>query len=355
MRVPGQGWFFLEILAPALHGARKWRGTVAIKKLNFTKPNLDALAIPSDGRRDYHYDAKTRGLALCVTSNGSKTFYVVRWVAGKSERIRIGPYPDLPIEVARKKAEEINGQIALGDDPQERRRQLKQDCTFAELFAWYLEHHAKPRKRTWAEDEEKFRNHCGSLAKRKISRITRSDIRLLHTNIGKTAGPYAANRTLALVRCVFNKGIRHEVIRIDANPATGIDRFPEQSRDRRLMASELPAFLKSLDEEPNADVSDFFLMLLCTGARRTNVQMMRWEEVDLVSNIWRIPHTKNGTPQTLPLGPEELEILKRRKVKAKSPWVFPGGSPAGHLGVDADGKAPEFAADFRVFCWSESA
>jgi len=47
---------------------------------------------------------------------------------------------------------------------------------------------------------------------------------------------------------------------------------------------------------------------------------------------WRIPMTKNGTPQTLPLGSNEIEILKKRRNESESPWVFPSPtSKTGHL------------------------
>lgn len=303
---------------------------MATKKINFTKAAIDGLDLPAEGQRAYHYDAKTRGLAVCVTWTGAKSFYVYRKINGKPERIRIGTYPDLTIEQARRKAEEINGQIAQGGDPQEERRRLRANPTFGELFGWYMEQHAKPRKITWDEDEARFRNHLGSLAGIKVARISRADIRELHAKIGREVGPYAANRTLALVRTVINKGIRYELI-AGPNPAAGVEMFREQSRDRRLTQSEIPAFFQAVAEETNHAVRDYVLLSLFTGARRTNVLSMRWDQLDFSAATWRIPHTKNGTAQTIPLGEVELEILKRRQAAVTGPWVFPSKGQAGHM------------------------
>ena len=48
-------------------------------------------------------------------------------------------------------------------------------------------------------------------------------------------------------------------------------------------------------------------MLLLTGARRGNVQAMRWEDVDLKAKLWRIPsqHSKNREPMT--------EVIRRHR------------------------------------------
>jgi integrase len=64
---------------------------------------------------------------------------------------------------------------------------------------------------------------------------------------------------------------------------------------------------------------------------------MRWDEIDIAGTIWRIPNTKNGTPQTIPLGKDELAILERRNLLATGPWVFPGRSSSGHM---AEPQAP---------------
>jgi integrase len=46
---------------------------------------------------------------------------------------------------------------------------------------------------------------------------------------------------------------------------------------------------------------------------------------------WRIPRTKNGDPQTIPLGVEAVAILESRQVQKGSPFVFPGSGKSGHL------------------------
>jgi hypothetical protein len=48
-----------------------------------------------NGQRAYYYDVKVRGLAVAVSPAGKKTFLPYRKVAGRPERIAIGPFIDL--------------------------------------------------------------------------------------------------------------------------------------------------------------------------------------------------------------------------------------------------------------------
>lgn len=303
----------------------------------FTKAELEAIAPPAAGHRRYR-DDHTPGLALRVTAGGAKTFVLSKKINGRPTDMRIGPFPTLTIEQARRKAAELNGQIALGDDPAERRREARNAKTFGELFEWYVE---QPKKngergaRTVAEYRKLVRGYLGPIAGRVPAQIKPDDVEALFRKVGREHGRYAANRMLALVRAVFNKAIKKGLVK-GANPAAGVEAFAEHGRDRRIQPHEVASFLAAVAEEPSADIRDYVLISLYTGARKSNVLEARWEQIDLLGRTWRIPVTKNGTAQTIPLEDAEIAILTRRKLAAASPWVFPGTGASGHL---ADPKA----------------
>jgi integrase len=299
------------------------------RKFGFTKKLLDKLALPTNNQRAYFYDAQTRGLALAVSPAGKKVFVLYRKVAGRPERITIGPYPDLTIEQARGKAAELNGAIARGENPASKRRLVRDEATLAELFSTYLEHHAKPHKKTWSDDQGMFDKHFGVWKFRKLSDIRRADVLTLHARIGGKSGQYAANRVVELLSSMFGKAI--EWGWNGENPATKIKAFKERKRERFLQPEELPAFFEALKAELNETVRDYILLSLLTGARRSNVQAMRWHEINFPSATWAIPETKNGESITLPLSATALNILESRKSKSKCNWVFPGDGTTGHL------------------------
>jgi integrase len=315
----------------ATHGSTSVARQSHSKKFNFVKKTLDKLPLPTNAQRSYFYDSTTRGLALAVSPAGKKVFVLYRKVDGRPERITIGPYPDLSIEQARGKAAELNGAIARGENPASKRRLVRDEATLGDLFSTYLEHHAKPHKKTWSEDQEMFDNHLTGWKHRKLSEIRRTDVLTFHARTGGKSGPYMANRLVQLLRSMFIKAI--EWGWSGENPATKIKPFKEQKRERFLQREELPAFWVALANELNQTMKDFIYMCLWTGARRSNVQEMRWSEINFHAATWTIAGTsmKNGEPMTIPLSKEALSILIARMASSKSEWVFPGKGKTGHL------------------------
>ncbi len=300
------------------------------KKFNFTKAEIDSLPLPSSGKRDTYQDTKVSGFHLRISSTGIKTFSVFKRIrGGNPERITLGRYPDMTIDQARRKTIEINLAIADGRNPAGAKRKLKSELLFSDLFEEYMERHSKPRKKTWTEDLEKYKNHIEKpLGKRKLSEIDRAAISLIHSNITIAGYPIAANRILALISSVFGWAISAGLW--ESNPAIGIRRNKEKSRDRFIQSDELPRFFQALSEELNETVRDYILISLLSGARRSNVCSMKWQDINFERAEWRIEATKNDTPQTVTLSPEAIEVLQNRKTD-DCEFVFPGTGKSGHL------------------------
>ncbi len=303
-------------------------------KINFTKAVLDILPLPANGQRQSYHDKKTNGLQIRVTSTGVKTFCVFkRLKKGNPERVTLGRYPDMSIEQARKEAARINALIVEGINPNSDVRSLKTETTLLELFEQFLKHRRNKRgaylsEKTKSTYQYDFNSYLAKWNKRQLSQFKDTDFIKLHTEIGADH-PTTANRVIAMASSLFSYASEHRLFN-GGNPAQGIKKFPETKRDRFLQSDELPDFFKSLAKEPNDTLRDYFLVLLLTGARRSNVQAMQWSQIHLERGEWRIPITKNGDSQTVTLTPEVVEILRTRQDKG-SPWVFPGSGVTGHL------------------------
>ena len=300
-------------------------------RINFTKAAINTLPVPNLGKRNTYLDSKTAGLQLRITANGIVTFSVYRRTKGGGpERITLGRFPDVTIEQARRKAAEINSDIANDLNPGEVKRGRKAELTFSDLFAEYLERHSKLNKKTWKEDKSKYDTYLAkSLGNKKLSTIDRSSIAAIHSRITREGHPVTANRVKALVSSIFGWAISAGLWQ--TNPALGIRLNKEQSRDRFLQGDELPRFFQSLAEEQNDTMRDYFLLSLLTGARRANVLSMQWKDINLEREEWRIQETKTGTPQTVTLSPEALDVLRNRKPSKPAIFVLPGDGKSGHL------------------------
>jgi len=301
--------------------------------LNFTKRALDALGSLHSSQRTYYHDTAVRGLTLAVSPSGRKTFCLYRKIQGRPERISIGPFPDLTIEQARGVAHDLNSSIAKGINPADGLRTRRQELSLEEFFheqfraRHVLSHYKSPRN-----VDSIFNSSLKTLAKQKLGSIRSRDVTKLHIDLGGERGPYSANRAIELLRTMFNRATDWNLFH-GPNPVVGVHRFREQARRRFLHADELPRFFKSLDQEPNSDLRDFFALKLLIGARRSNMQGMRWDQIHLERATWTIPAnlTKESNEIELPLAGDAVKILKTRRTNATSPWVFPGRGKTGHL------------------------
>lgn len=299
-------------------------------KFRFTENRIIALPTPPKGKRKFYHDIDTHGFCVCVTGSGSKTFYVYRKVDGRPEYFRIGKYPDYKPNQARKRAAEINTAIDSGTNPNELKRSRRAEMTLGELFNEYMEGHSKLHNKRPEGNQSNYKLYLSHWSNRKLSSISRVDVNNLLKRLGKNKGKVTANHAVKLLRAVYNKAAEWGWWSGE-NPAQRTKLFSTKPRERYLNDEEMPRFFQAVQEEPDEVLRDLIFMALYTGARRGNLQEMRWQDVDLNKGAWRIPETKNGTPHTILLADEAIAILSRRKLDADSQWVFPGTGKTGHI------------------------
>ena len=303
------------------------------EKMQFTKARIAALE-PVPGKRVTVYDEGQKGLCIRVTPAGAKAFYCVRRVDGKVEWVRIGDATTVTIEAARTRAAEIVNDIARGINPAEQKRIRKAEMTFSDLFSEWVKDCKAKGKKSLSKDQDNYRLHLQGLARKKLSDIQRNEIRKLHSTLSVKSGKFLANRVLALVRALFNFGIKTLDMPGLTNPAAGLKMNREESRDRRLHPDEMPKFFEALAAEQNPDMRDYVMLSLLTGARRSNVLAMTWAEINLDRATWTIPGSKAKAKDniTVPLTTAAIEVLQARaEATGAQGWVFPGSGATGHL------------------------
>lgn len=206
--------------------------------------------------------------------------------------------------------------------------------TFGQLAELYIEKYAKHHTKRWQDTQDNFNRHFHRWTNREIETIRRREVQDWVDDLAENSGVYLANRCHDTMRAVINWGIKREYV-APPNPTLGIDRYKMKSRDRFVQpGEEFERLARAIDAEPNVTARDFFWMCIYTGARRSNVLTMRWEQIDLSLRIWKIPDTKNGEPQVVSLTQDAVALLELRKLSATTCWVFPSdrvaGKPYGH-------------------------
>lgn len=292
-----------------------------------TKKLIDETPFPAAGQL-FLRDSILPGLAVRVTPK-KKAFVLEKRVHGRNRRMTIGPFGPLTVDEARTRAARLVGQIADGLNPADDKIDRRREMTFGEYLDHYVARHAEIKNRPSSVRSVRsiINRHLEGWRGRKLSSITRRDVAELHARIG-TKTPIRANRTVALLRRVFNVARMEGVFEAD-NPAAKIEFFKERSRDRFIQPDELPKFIKALAKEESPFIHALFLVLIFTGARRSEALGMKWQDVDLKRAVWRIRETKQGRPHSIPLPGAVVNILKELPRFEGNDHVFPGTGNGG--------------------------
>lgn len=309
--------------------------------MKLTKSVIDRLPIPdkkTDGKatQDIYRDTSLTGFGLLVGSGGTKSFFVERRVNGRVKRVSLGRYGHLTPALARIKAQEMLGQIAMGKDPAAEKKAVKAKAvTLSAAFEDYLTTR-KDLKAGTVGNYRKCVNGCLSdwLPKR-LADIDKDMIEQRHADIGKTA-PARANNTMRVLRAVFNHAIAKYENEdgksvFNTNPVDRLSKnrawYATEKRTSVLKPHELKTFYEATGQLANGATRDYFRFLLFTGLRKMEAARLTWDRVSFDDNTFTISDTKNGKPHTLPLSPFLRELLETTKAVADSEWVFP--SPVG--------------------------
>ena len=211
---------------------------------------------------------------------------------------------------------------------------------------------SKRKARTHYEYELLVKVHIfPKLGSRRITDVRRVDVARLHAALSDR--PFVANRCLALISSIWNWAARRDEVQFASNPAKGVDRNPEQGRERYLTSKEFGRLGNALrtaetiglpwtvDESkpkakhaPKTDkrrtVADRYAvaairLLIITGARLREILHARWENVDFERGIIHLGDLKTGR-KPIYLSAVALSILSGLPQIEGNPYLIPGRS-----------------------------
>lgn len=240
--------------------------------------------------------------------------------------------------------------IDQGHDPAGQKRERREAPTVQDLIDRYIADHLKKKSAEPARvaDEKRMLAEIGRrLGKHtKVVDVHGGDIGEMHRKISESIGRgdkprlVRANRILAVASKMFSLALvpragetlpwRNAVL---GNPCKGIERNPEEGRERFFSRSELGAISDALAEYQGV-AADCVRLIMLTGCRPAEAMKATWEEFNNEPGYWIKPsaHTKQRKPHRLPLNPPAIELIDRLRKKRKgNNWVFPGDKPGEHL------------------------
>ena len=258
-------------------------------------------------------------------------------------RLKTSPGEVLSVDAARKLANLILADVAHGKDPQGDISAKRNEQTVADLCDLYLKEATDLKKEsTIATDRGRIERHIKPLLGRKlVSEVETADIQKFMREVaaGKTAvdvktrtrgramvtgGKGTASRTVGLLGGIFTYAVKRRIVAV--NPVRGVERYPDQVGQRFLSEHELTKLGTALTELENEGANKAAIAILrlltFTGARKSEITRLKWDEVDFNLSCLRLKDSKTGA-KVIPLGPPAILILEKSKKKESTGFVFP--------------------------------
>jgi integrase len=298
---------------------------LGVPVLKLTKRVIDAIAPVN--KPTLFYDSDLTGFCLKVLPSGTKRWCVEyrSGAGGRSvgkTRMVLGSTSSMTPDQARLSAKSILAAVSLGQDPARKRTAERAMPTFADFAERYLseEADAKLKPRTVVNYRIYLRKHAGPvLGTRKLDALDSGDVSKMHRKIGKTI-PMTANRVVEFVGSVFRYAAVCGLVAKGHNPASHVQAFREQRRERFLSSVELGRLGDAIREaettgipwavdpdQPNAKhipkngrtkigphVAAALRLLILTGARLREILELKWDYVDVQRGLLLLPDSKTG-------------------------------------------------------------
>jgi integrase len=313
------------------------------------------------------WDSELKGFGLKVSKHGVKTYFV--WYragegrAAPRREYTIARHGEMTPDEARDEAGKVLGRVRLGQDPQANRHRARGEMNVSALCDLYLKEGVATKKATTVTtDEARIRAHIKPLiGKRPLSALTTAEVAKFMRDVaaGKSAavpkptrralrakglkgralaiaetrkrtdpvargGKGTASRTVGLLGAIFAFAVR-EGLRAD-NPVRGVARFKDSQSQRFLSGEELVRLTSALAEAGENGANQHGLnairLLTLTGARKGEIEGLRWSEVDFERACLRLADSKTGA-RIVPLGAAALAALHGLPRSKTSAFVFP--------------------------------
>lgn len=185
--------------------------------------------------------------------------------------------------------------------------------------------YAKLRKLSWNVDARIVHTYISpAFGGRLLTGIQRHEVeawqnKLLSGGLAEST----CNRILAVFKTICSTAVKHGVLSAGQSPCAGVCPFKIRSqRGRCLSLAEAKRLMRELTKIHCKEAYALLLILL-TGARKSEILHARWEDVNLDAKLLRVPLSKSGKPRYILLPDEAIAVIRAVHKQPSSPWLFP--------------------------------
>jgi integrase len=291
--------------------------------MKFTAKTLATFSAPKGKADHIEFDDALPGFGIRFRSG--KASWIFQWSTGsgvtrRTKRMKLGIYPALPLEQARKIAAELNSKITLGHDPSAEKRERIEEAadTFGQLAKDYLASQEHRLSSTMILDLRRYLiDYAAPLHRLPVKKVNLKILAKLlddfakgdGVNTGRPRKGTTVNRMRSALSACFQWAMKKG--RAESNPVLLTEQLEEVSRKRFLSDDEIKIVWNSAGDD---DYASIVRLLILTGQRRVEISELRWNEVKLDLNVISLPpeRVKNDQEHEIPMSPAVRSIIATR-------------------------------------------
>jgi len=298
------------------------------------KSYIDKLKF-NEKSQSIHWDSQLPGFGLLVGKK-TKSYIAQHDLNGRTIRKKVGVFPNMHPDMARKEALRVINQISSGIDPRaaekERKAKRKQLVDVAEAYFYQKSGRLAPS--TIRCYRISLNNHFSDWCQKDMNAITREMVVSRFFLIGNNTGKTAANSAMKFLGALFRfAAIDDEKL---INPVSILSKKNLWNKTHRrtdvISENQMSAWYDAVLKLPNPTFRDAILTAHWTGLRKNEVLKLQWSHVNFEARTITIVETKNGTELNLPMTKQLRGLLLARQAFTESgKWVFSGAGTEGHI------------------------
>jgi integrase len=291
--------------------------------MKFTSKSVASFNVPKGKTDHIEFDDALPGFG--IRFRNGKASWIFQWSTGsgvtrRTTRMKIGIYPALPLEQARKIAAELNSKITLGHDPSAEKRERIEEAadTFGQLAKDYLAAQEGRLSPTMISELRRYLiYYAAPLDRLPVKKVNLKILAKLlddfakgdGINTGRPRKGATVNRMRSAVSACFQWAMKKG--RAESNPVLLTEQLGQVSRKRFLSDDEIKIVWDSAGDD---DYGSIVRLLILTGQRRDEISELHWNEVKLDLNMISLPseRVKNDQEHDIPMSPAVRSIIAAR-------------------------------------------
>ena len=288
-----------------------------------TLRQLDPGARPGGQPRRVEWSERLPGFGIRHYRNGRSTYIVQARMSGVTRTITLGNANVLKKPQAQEVAKRILARVQVGDDPASERQRVRKAPSYADFLEQYWRQASPKWKPSTLKTHDGYRrNHLDrAFPGRFIDEIKPPEVLEWFKWTTIRGGPGGANRSLEILRSMFNHAERWGMRPEGSNPCTYIRPNKRRKCERFLSNQEIARLGEVLHRKLRTHPlhSTIVQLLLLTGCRVSEIKDLTWSEV---KGGRLLLHDSKTGPRTVWLGDEAQMLLASLERRGSSDRVF---------------------------------